>query len=216
MRTGLRDGGRKAGRRTGTAALVAGSLALGGCSGADDPPPSPTDSAPTTPGPTTPAGPPPTPSGTASATGPAPTGTTTPAPVRDVDCAAVEEARERLEAATQAELDRLEVSRGDPRAFSIQVIVTSQEAAEYWSALQDALGPGEPELRADAETVVAYWEPLDADLEEIEIPDGSEAAITEATERYVEISEQHPDEDVVEAQERLSAGLEDACSDSAD
>ncbi|MFC5997775.1 hypothetical protein ACFP6A_03420 [Quadrisphaera sp. GCM10027208] len=196
MRTGLRDGGRKAGRRAGAAALVAGSLALAGCSGADDPQPSPSGPSPTTTEPTT-------------------TGPTTPSPVRDVDCAAVEEARARLEAATQAELDRLEVPRGDPRAFSIQVIVTSQEAAEYWSALQDALGPGEPELRADAETVVAYWEPLDADLEEIEIPDGTEAAITEATERYVEISEQHPDEDVVEAQERLSAGLEDACSDSA-
>lgn len=201
MRTGLRDGGRKAGRRTGTAALVAGSLALAGCSGADDPQPSPSGPSPTTTEPTT--------------TEPTTTGPTTPSPVRDVDCAAVEEARARLEAATQAELDRLEVPRGDPRAFSIQVIVTSQEAAEYWSALQDALGPGEPELRADAETVVAYWEPLDADLEEIEIPDGTEAAITEATERYVEISEQHPDEDVVEAQERLSAGLEDACSDSA-
>jgi len=172
--------------------VLAGGALLAGCSG-DQPAPEPTP----------------------AASAPAETATTDAAEAgaerADVDCAAVEQARRDLTEATNAELDRLGVDRGDPRAFSIQVIVTSQHAAEYWSAMQEAVGAGEAELQQAAETVVGYWAPLDADLDGIELPDAGDAAITEATNQYLAISEQHPDEEVVPAQERLTAGVDAAC-----
>lgn len=187
-------------RRLGLATLlgVVAAVALAGCTGDPGTAPSP--------GPTGPTGTAPT-----SETAPGPT--TTTAPPADVDCEALTAARERLTAATNAELERLGIDRSDPRAFSVQVIVTSQQAAEYWAAVRDAVGPGEAELRADADTVVAYWEPLDDDLDAISLPDAGEASIAEATQRYVEISEQHPDDQVVPAQERLTAGLDAACGE---
>lgn len=184
-------------RRLGLAALpgALAAVALAGCTGDSGtaPSPGPTGATPT------------------SETAPSPT--TTTAPPADVDCEALTAARDRLTDATNTELERLGIDRSDPRAFSVQVIVTSQQAAEYWAAVRDAVGPGEAELRADADAVVAYWEPLDDDLDAISLPDAGEASIAEATQRYVEISEQHPDDQVVPAQERLTAGLDAACGE---
>lgn len=156
------------------------------------------------------------PTGATTSPGPAPTNSPVTADPPGtagggVDCDAVDAARNGLTDATNAELERLQIDRSDPRAFSVQVIVASQQAFEYWSAVEQAVAGAEPQLRADAATVVAYWEPLDAELDAIELPDGGEAAVAEATQQYVELSEQYPDDAVVPAQERLTAGVDAAC-----
>lgn len=146
-------------------------------------------------------------------TSPPTTGATATATGDGLDCDAVEQARQDLTDATNAELDRLGVDRSDPRAFSVQVLVTSQQAAEYWTTLRDAVPPSRTDLLADADTVVSYWEPLNEELDSITIADGDEASVQEATDRYLEISAAHPVDDVLPAQERLTAGIEEACAE---
>lgn len=179
-------------------------LALAACTGGSD---DPVPTAPTGDG----ASSSPSETSAASPTSPDPSGTAG----SGVDCDAVDAARAGLTDATNAELERLQIDRSDPRAFSVQVIVASQQAFEYWSAVEQAVASAGPELRADAATVVGYWEPLDAELDAIELPDGSEAAVAAATQRYVELSEQYPDEEVVPAQERLTADVDAACGQAA-
>jgi hypothetical protein len=132
-----------------------------------------------------------------------------------IDCAAIEQARRELVDVSNAELERLGIDRSDPRAFRVQALVTGQQSAQYWTAVRDALPEAAPDvagLRAAAETVVAYWQPLDARLDAIEVTDGSEAAVQQATDRYVEITATSPDEAVLPAQERLTAGIDSACA----
>lgn len=126
-----------------------------------------------------------------------------------VDCAAVDSARQELTDVTNAELARLGVDRSDPRAFPVQVLVTSQQSAEYWTAVRDAIT--DAELRATADVVVAYWQPLDAELDAIEIADGSEASLQEATRRYTEVRGSAPDDEIVQTQDRLTEGIGAAC-----
>jgi hypothetical protein len=179
---------------------VAALALVGGCTGGDgaaDAGPTPSAPAASTPATSAPA--------TTAPSGEA-TGT-----AGQVDCAAVEQARRDLTDTTNAELERLGVDRSDPRAFSVQVLVTSQNAAEYWTAVRDALAEDATELRAAAGTVVGYWQPLDDQLDAIEIPDGSEASLKAATDAYLEISGSNPDDEVVPAQDRLTSGVDSAC-----
>jgi uncharacterized lipoprotein len=189
---------------------VAALVALGACSGGKEPAPqrSSTSAGTTVPASTVPA------STVPASTVPAGTGTTSTGGT-GIDCAAVEQARRELVDVSNAELERLGIDRSDPRAFRVQALVTGQQSAQYWTAVRDALPEAGPELaglRVAAETVVAHWQPLDARLDAIEIADGSEAAVKEATDRYLEITATSPDEDVLPAQERLTAGVDSACA----
>jgi hypothetical protein len=196
-----------------SAAAVSAVVVLGGCSGAHDPPA--TDA---------------TPSGTGSQATSIPVSTTettagNPEDGNGIDCAAIDMARLELTDASNAELERLGVDRSDPQAFPVQVLVTGQNAAEYWHTVRDALpavvpgtggvpqiGDGRTaELSAAADTIVGYWQPLDDQLDAIEIADGGEASVQEATRRYAEIRDSHPDEALVPAQQVLDDGIDRAC-----
>jgi hypothetical protein len=128
-----------------------------------------------------------------------------------VDCAAVDAARGDLTEAANAELERLGIDRSDQRAFQIQLLVTSQQAAEYWTAVRDAVPESATELRQDADAVVAYWSAIDAELDAITVPDAGEQSVQAAVDQLSKISGAHPDETVVPAQERLTAALDSAC-----
>ena len=189
--------------------LVAAALVvLAGCGRADDtvPPPAPTTGAETT-EPTT------TPETTAAATG---TGTATAGgPATGWDCAAVEQARQDLAAATNEALERVGIDRSDPRAFSVQVLVTAKRGDEYWTTVRDAIPPEETELLADAETVVSYWSSVNEELAAVDVPSGDPAALQQATDRYLEVMAEHPEAEVLPVQERLTAGVDAACADAA-
>jgi hypothetical protein len=133
-----------------------------------------------------------------------------------VDCAGIEEARRSLTEATDAELSRLGIDRGDPRAFQVTLLVTGREAAQYWTAVRNAVPAEEAGLRADGDALVAYWSRLDPDLDAIEIADGGEGALTAAIQRFTEISAAQPDEAVGPTQERLTAAVDASCGDLAD
>lgn len=133
-----------------------------------------------------------------------------------VDCAGIEEARRSLTEATDAELSRLGIDRGDPRAFQVTLLVTGREAAQYWTAVRDAVPAEEAGLRADGDALVAYWSRLDPDLDAIEIADGGEGALTAAIQRFTEISAAQPDDTVGPTQERLTAAVDASCGDLAD
>lgn len=127
------------------------------------------------------------------------------------DCAGVEQARQDLADATNAELERMEVDRSDPRAFSVQVIVAARRGLEYWTTVREAIPDDEAELLADADIVVEYWTSVDADLDTIDVGSGDEAALAAATTRYLEVMAAHPEVEVLPVQERLTAGVDAAC-----
>jgi hypothetical protein len=181
-------------RRLGILSVTA-LLVLGGCSDGS-PAPAPEPSRPTASGPTS-ATPEPSESGSAAA----------------VDCAAVDDAGQALQDAVNSELKRLGIDRSDQRAFQVTLLVTSQQSKEYWTAVRDAVPADEADLHADADTVVAYWAALDADLDAIEVADGGEAAVQDAMDRFAEVSNAHPDTDVTPAQDRVLGAVRAACGD---
>jgi hypothetical protein len=79
--------------------------------------------------------------------------------------------------------------------------------------VRDAVPADEADLHADADTVVAYWAALDADLDAIEVADGGEAAVQDAMDRFAEVSNAHPDTDVTPAQDRVLGAVRAACGD---
>jgi hypothetical protein len=188
--------------------LVAAALVvLAGCGGADDPapPPGPTAGAETT-----------EPATTSPTTTAAPTGTATAGgPDTGWDCAAVEQARQDLAAATNEALERVGIDRSDPRAFSVQVLVTAKRGDEYWTTVRDAIPPEETGLLADAATVVSYWSSVNEELDAVDVPSGDPAALQQATDRYLEVMAEHPEVEVLPVQERLTAGVDAACADTA-
>jgi hypothetical protein len=113
--------------------------------------------------------------------------------------------------AANAELERLGIDRSDQRAFQVQLLVTSQHAAEYWTAVRDAVPASASALRQDADTVVTYWSGIDAELDAITVPDSGEASVQAAVEQLSTVSGAHPDQTVVPAQERLTAAVDAAC-----
>ena len=129
------------------------------------------------------------------------------------DCAAIEQARQDLAATTNDVLERVDIDRSDPRAFSVQVLVAAQRGDEYWTAVRDAIPPEESELLSDAETVVRYWTSVDAQLEAIDLTGGDPAALQEATDRYLAVMAETPEVEVLPVQERLTAGVDAACAD---
>lgn len=149
---------------------------------------------------------------TGGPTSAAPTTTSSASPSGPaVDCPAVDAARGDLTEAANTELERLGIDRSDQRAFQIQLLVTSQHAAEYWTAVRKAVPASASELRQDADTVVTYWSEMDAELDAIRVPDAGEPSVQAAVSQLSKVSGAHPDETVVPAQERLTAALDSAC-----
>lgn len=167
--------------------------ALAGCTSADAPVPAAT----------TTTGSPDTAGATVSPT------TATPA----FDCATVGTAQQELDEAFTDELSRLDIGRGDPRAQSVYALVTTTQGPEYYSAV---LAAAPPELGADAQSVLDYYQQLADRVGTVDTGDGSTEALTAAMTRLddatAEVDDPTAGTAVVEAQERLQAAVQQSCS----
>ncbi|WP_432523834.1 hypothetical protein [Kineococcus sp. SYSU DK006] len=187
-------------RAAGPAPLVLGLAALlAGCGGEDVPDPSPTTT-------TT------RPTGTATS---APATTTSPSPTGPgFDCPSVDAAQSALDDAFAAELERLDIGRGDPRAQSVYVLVTTSEGPAYYAAV---LAAAPPEQAADARLVLDYYQRLAARAGALDAGDGSSEDLVTAMDRLDEAAaavstDPAAGTQVVAAQERLQAAVEAACA----
>ena len=177
-----------------TALLVA-------CGGEDVPDPSPTTTTTSATTPTT------TP---AEAT----TGPTQTAPA--FDCGPVQEAQQALDEAYGTELDELGIRRGDPRAQSVFTIVTTNQGPAYYAAV---LAAAPPESSQDAQRVLDYYQRLSAQTGVVDPGTGSAedlaTAMTALDEAGLVVNPDLADATaVVDAQERLQAAVEAACTGS--
>lgn len=178
--------------------LGACALALVACSSDDDAAPAPTTTT-TTPD-------------TASSTSP------TASPTDDVpafDCPTVDTAQQQLDQAFADELSRLDIGRGDPRAQSVYALVTTTEGPEYYSAV---LAAAPPELAADAQSVLDYYQRLADEVGTVDTGEGSTedltAAMTRLDDATAAIDDPSAGTAVVEAQERLQTAVQKSCSGS--
>lgn len=132
-----------------------------------------------------------------------------------VDCSAVATARDDLLAATDAELARLDIDRSDQEAFGITLLVATRQAPRYWAAVRDAVTPDADErLRAEVADVASHWEALADDLTDVEVADGSAAAVQRALDEVDGVRDALPAERVEAlqaAQERTQAAVDRAC-----
>lgn len=146
---------------------------------------------------------------------PTPTANVTSATTTDdgpFDCAAVAAAQQELGDATADELERLGIDRGDPRAFTVTLIVASQQAAQYWADVAEAARPSlDDGLSRDVELVAGYWSAIDGELDALQVTDSSEAAIQQAATDLAAISSRHPQADLAPAQQRVQDVLADTC-----
>ncbi|MCI2238607.1 hypothetical protein MO973_44565 [Paenibacillus sp. TRM 82003] len=192
---------RRRPRAAGGALAVCAALVLvgSGCSGDEVPGPAPTT---TTVEPTLS----PTP-GTAGST------TTSPA----FACSAVQSAQEELDGAFAAELERLDVPRGDPRAQSVYALVTTEEGPSYYASV---LAVAPPELAEEARLVLDYYERLAQEAGDLAPATGSAAdlaaAVAELDRAVAAVDDPAAGTAAVEAQERLQTALTRSCSGEAD
>lgn len=143
-----------------------------------------------------------TPSGTSTAT----------ATSEPFDCPAVSAAQQALHDASAQELSRLDIDRSDPRAFTVTLVVASQQAAEYWRAVESAATDAlDEDQRRDLQLVTGYWGAIDAELDAIEIADSSDAAVQQAADELSDVSNRHPQADLAAAQQRLQDVLAAMC-----
>ncbi len=180
------------------AALVA-TAAVSACSVGDEPAPAPTTTT-VQPGPVN------TPSSSPTATSSSPT----------FDCPSVQTAQAALDGAYGAELDRLGIDRGDPRAQSVFTLVTTDEAPEYYAAV---LAAAPPEASDDARVVLDYYTQLASRVGTLDVGNGSVEELATAMAEIDAAGEAvNPDLSaataVVQAQERLQAQLDRDCSGS--
>jgi hypothetical protein len=184
-----------------TCAVTAVALLVAGCSGGE--PDAPEASTTTVP---------PSPAATSAAATASPT-TSVPA----FDCQAVDAAQDALDGAYAAELDRLDVHRGDPRAQAVYALVTTTQGPAYYAAV---LAAAPEELRADAQQVLDYYRRLSAQVGDLTVDSGSERALADAMDRLDDATvalDPSPaagsgGSQVVAAQERLQAGVERSCA----
>jgi len=203
-RSAVSRSGAAAGPAFLTCAVAATALLLAGCS-ADEP---------DTPDATTTTVPP-APAATSAAATASPT-TSVPA----FDCDAVDAAQDALDGAYAAELDRLDVHRGDPRAQSVYALVTTTQGPAYYAAV---LAAAPQELHADAQLVLDYYQRLSAQVGDLDVDSGSAQALADAVDRLDDATvalDPTPaagsgGTEVVAAQARLQAGVERSCSGSA-
>ena len=177
--------------------LCAGALAAG-CSGGGEAAPAPAPATTTTLEPT---------SSPAAGTG------TPTASAPAFDCPVVDAAQEQLDGAIGAELDRLDVDRGDPRAQSVYALVTTREGPAYYAAV---LAAAPPELGEDARLVLDYYRRLALAAGPLDPGTGSTADLTAAVTALDRaagaVDDPAAGAAVVDAQERLQAALGRACS----
>jgi hypothetical protein len=145
----------------------------------------------------------------------APTSTTssgTPPAQLPFDCAAVSAAQQALNDATFAELTRLGIDRDDPRAFTVVLVVASQEAAEYWHAVEAAATPHlDDATRGELSVVTEYWKGLDAQLDAIELPNSDEAQLQQAASRLQSLTGDDSGRDAARQQQQLQDLLAGTC-----
>ena len=185
-----------------TCAVAAAALLVAGCSGEEpDAPDAGTTSVP------------PSPATTSAAVTGSPTTS-----VPGFDCDAVDAAQDALDGAYAAELDRLDVHRGDPRAQSVYALVTTTQGPAYYAAV---LAAAPEELRGDAQQVLDYYRRLSAQVGDLDVDSGSEQALADAMDRLDEATvtlDPSPaagtggGAEVVAAQARLQAGVERSCT----
>ena len=180
-----------------TALAAAGALAA--CGGGQAPDPAPT---------TTTADPAPV-STTSTAAAPTSSGPS-------FDCPSVQSAQTALDDAYGTELDRLGIKRGDPRAQSVFTIVTTDEGPAYYAAV---LAAAPPEASADAQVVLDYYTRLATEVGDLDVGTGSAEDLARAMDALDAAGAAvTPDPAaataVVQAQERLQADVDRACSGS--
>lgn len=132
--------------------------------------------------------------------------------VSPIDCGRVQEAFTALDAEIVAELDRLEIDRNSEEAFSVTLIVTSQQAEDYWMAIGEVVPP---EFEQDTLQVVAYWESLADRTAAIEIADGSQASVRQAVQELSDATEGLDDPELVGLQEQINGAIAQTCGDAA-
>lgn len=133
------------------------------------------------------------------------------------DCASVEAAQQRLDDAYSGELERLDVGRGDPRAQSVYALVTTTEGSSYYASV---LSAAPAELQPDARLVLGYYQRLATSAAQIDPGSGSAEDLHSAMTALDDASAAFDDpattgSAVVDAQERLQAGVQRACTGSA-
>lgn len=166
----------------------------------------------------------PDPSPTTTTTSPTASPTTTPAGTTDsptstgpaFDCPPVQAAQQALDEAYAAELDALDIRRGDPQAQSVFTIVTTNQGPAYYAAV---LAAAPPESSQDAQLVLDYYQRLSAQTGVLDAGTGSAEDLATAMNALDEAGlVVNPDladaSAVVDAQERLQAAVEAACSGS--
>ncbi|MFD0484635.1 hypothetical protein ACFQ46_18740 [Kineococcus sp. GCM10028916] len=194
----------RGGARRSLLGLVCGVLSTGavlaGCGGGDSPDPAPTTT---------------TRSPTETTTSPASAVTESPTSSGPTfDCASVDAAQKTLDDAYAAELSRLGIRRGDSQAQSVLTLVTTTEGPGYYAAV---LAASPPEESQDAQLVLDYYQRLAAQAGDLTAGSGSAEDLAAAMDRLDDATlAVSPDANsaaqVVSAQERLQAAVEDACS----
>ncbi len=129
------------------------------------------------------------------------------------DCPAVRAAQDELDSAFTAELERLDVPRGDPRAQSVYALVTTEQGPAYYAAV---LAAAPDELSADARLVLDYYQRLALAAGDLDPGTGSAADLTAAMaaldDATAAVDGTAAGTDVVAAQERLQGAVERSCS----
>ena len=137
----------------------------------------------------------------------------TTADVPAFDCPALDAAQQEMDEAFSSELDRLEVRRGDPRAQSVYALVTTREGPSYYAAVLTA---APPELTGDAALVLGYYQRLAVQAGGVDAGSGSTEDLTAAMSALdhaaAAVDDPATGTEVVDAQERLRAAVERACS----
>ncbi|WP_432497064.1 hypothetical protein [Kineococcus gypseus] len=143
---------------------------------------------------------------------PATSAATAPASAPAFDCTAVQDAQDELDEAFAAELERLDVDRGDPRAQSVYALVTTEQGPAYYA---DVLRAAPPELGDDARRVLDYYERLASAAGELDPGSGSAADLTASVDALdraaAAVDDPAAGTAVVQAQERLRAAMERSC-----
>ncbi|WP_432512026.1 hypothetical protein [Kineococcus sp. SYSU DK001] len=148
------------------------------------------------------------------------TGSTSPASPTSsgpgFDCTTVQAAQDALDEAYSAELDALDIQRGDPRAQSVFTVVTTTEGPVYYAAVLAAAPPGSLQ---DAQVVLDYYTRLATQVGTLDPGTGSADDLARAMSAIDDAGVVvNPDPTaattVVQAQERLQAAVERDCAGS--
>lgn len=134
-----------------------------------------------------------------------------PAP-RAFDCEAVAAASARLDAAAEAEVERLGLTASDPRALTVTLVAAGRAAPQYWAAVAAAVSADAPAtVRDDVAAVETYWAGLAEELAAVTVADASPQAVEVAGDRLAAISAGSADAALAPAQQRVDDALASGC-----